>query len=347
MPPVRYARTADGVRIAFYTLGRGPACVVLFAYHVNHLELNWRVALHREGLQFLAEHFTVVAIDLRGAGLSERRVDALSLESFSRDIEAVLATLGVDRVAICAMGSSALMALEFAKRVPQRVRRLVFIQAGESETNKRLLSLRALNPDVESRLRGVLVGGDDSANAAALAAAAREALSADVLQHWEQLLSRSNLETVAAGVETPALLLHATEDDVIPLDAGRVLAGKMPNARFMPIAEAHPMQIWGHDEARHAMADWIAAGFGVNVPRRRKAGYDGTSGATLTERELEVLRLLAAGKTNRQIAAALAITTNTVSHHLRSIFAKTASTNRTEAAAFAHAHGLGVPGRRP
>jgi DNA-binding CsgD family transcriptional regulator/pimeloyl-ACP methyl ester carboxylesterase len=348
-PPIRYARTADGLRIAFYTVGQGPACVVLFAYHVSHLELNWQVTLHRRGIEFLAQHFTVVVLDLRGAGLSERRIDGLSLECFNRDIEAVLAALRLDRVAMVAMGPSAPIALKFAKAAADRVTSIVFIQAGESEANKRLLSLRAVNPEVEARLRGVLIGGDDSANAAALAAAARASLDAHVLKQWERVLAASGAATLASGVVTPTLFLHATDDDVIPLEAGRELAGLMTNSKLLTLAESHPMQIWGNGEALDAMVSWIAAGFGVRLrPRgrgRRKVG-GASSGAALTEREIAVLRLLAAGKTNRQIAAELFISTNTVSHHLRNIFAKTASTNRTEAAAFAHANGLSRGTRR-
>jgi NarL family two-component system response regulator LiaR len=54
------------------------------------------------------------------------------------------------------------------------------------------------------------------------------------------------------------------------------------------------------------------------------------------------LRVLAAGKSNQQIADELFISLNTVSHHLRNIFAKTGTVNRTEAASFAHQHGLTV-----
>lgn len=46
LPPVRHATTRDGVRVAFHTLGDGPAVAMLFPYHVNHLALNWQVALH-------------------------------------------------------------------------------------------------------------------------------------------------------------------------------------------------------------------------------------------------------------------------------------------------------------
>ena len=60
----------------------------------------------------------------------------------------------------------------------------------------------------------------------------------------------------------------------------------------------------------------------------------------LSEREADVLRLLATGKSNQQIADDLFISLNTVSHHLRNIFAKTGTSNRTEAASFAHQQGL-------
>lgn len=55
----------------------------------------------------------------------------------------------------------------------------------------------------------------------------------------------------------------------------------------------------------------------------------------LTEREVEVLRLISSGKSNRDIAATLFITTNTVANHVKNILSKTDSANRTEAAAYA------------
>jgi DNA-binding CsgD family transcriptional regulator len=60
----------------------------------------------------------------------------------------------------------------------------------------------------------------------------------------------------------------------------------------------------------------------------------------LTQREVEVLRLIAAGKSNRDIADELFIGTNTVANHVKNILSKTGSTNRTEAAAYAMRHGL-------
>jgi DNA-binding CsgD family transcriptional regulator len=61
---------------------------------------------------------------------------------------------------------------------------------------------------------------------------------------------------------------------------------------------------------------------------------------TLSARELEILGLLAQGRTNRQIGQALFISEHTAANHIRNILRKTGCANRTDAAAYAHRHGL-------
>lgn len=65
--------------------------------------------------------------------------------------------------------------------------------------------------------------------------------------------------------------------------------------------------------------------------------------AGLSPREVQVLRLVAAGKTNQEIATALFRSQNTVANHVRNILGKTQAANRTEASAFAVRHGLLKP----
>jgi ATP/maltotriose-dependent transcriptional regulator MalT len=64
--------------------------------------------------------------------------------------------------------------------------------------------------------------------------------------------------------------------------------------------------------------------------------------AGLTQREVDVLRLLASGSSNRVIAAALSLSESTVAHHVTSIFNKTGANNRAAATAFAFRHALTV-----
>ena len=74
----------------------------------------------------------------------------------------------------------------------------------------------------------------------------------------------------------------------------------------------------------------------------RRAGRAGGPAwpAGLTGREVEVLRLIAAGHSNRAIAQALFISPNTVLRHVSNIFTKTGVANRAQAAAYATRHGL-------
>ena len=67
---------------------------------------------------------------------------------------------------------------------------------------------------------------------------------------------------------------------------------------------------------------------------------NGARSAELTDRECEVLRLVAAGKTNREIATALVISQHTVGRHLQNIFMKLGLASRAAATAYAYEHDL-------
>ena len=73
----------------------------------------------------------------------------------------------------------------------------------------------------------------------------------------------------------------------------------------------------------------------ASQPAKAPAYPDG-----LTQREVEVLQLIAAGKTDREIAEELFISARTVGYHVGNILNKTTSTNRTEAATYAGRIGL-------
>ena len=80
------------------------------------------------------------------------------------------------------------------------------------------------------------------------------------------------------------------------------------------------------------------------LARARALGAGSTTVATAPEdlsgRELEILRLVAAGHSNREIGEELFISGHTVANHVRSILRKTGAANRTEAAGYAYRHAL-------
>jgi DNA-binding CsgD family transcriptional regulator len=107
--------------------------------------------------------------------------------------------------------------------------------------------------------------------------------------------------------------------------------GDRPQARALleqAVATAQQLGIHGLGERAGALLKELAA----PAAPARPAG--------LTGREVQVLRLIAAGHSNRAIAQALFISPNTVLHHVSNIFTKTGVANRAEAAAYATRHGL-------
>ncbi|HKR71926.1 MAG TPA: HD domain-containing phosphohydrolase [Streptosporangiaceae bacterium] len=88
----------------------------------------------------------------------------------------------------------------------------------------------------------------------------------------------------------------------------------------------------GRLDAEAAAAVLTAAGHRATRRQARPGG--------LTSREVEVLRLLARGLSNREIAERLVISRKTASHHVEHIYAKTGTTNRALASLFAASHGL-------
>lgn len=339
---------ADGGRVAFHVLGSGAPVAMLFPFHINHLELNWRVPLHRRAMEFLARHFTVINLDFRGAGLSDPLNGELSLDSFADALTAVFAEIGANRVGVLAMGAAGMIACHFAARDAQRVCRVVFVASGGSETNRQILHLRQSTPGVEARLRGALMGGvGDKRNAIALAEAAQASLDLPTLAQWERLLKGERQLPLTRPVTAPALYLHAADDQLVPLAAAESFIANMHNANLMVFPGRSGMDVWRNRAAVDEIVRFLQAGESparrVRPPRLRKSGNPGG----LSEREVEVVRLLASGRTNRQIAEELFISLNTVSHHLRNIFAKTGASNRTEAAAFAFEAGLASEMRSP
>jgi len=124
-------------------------------------------------------------------------------------------------------------------------------------------------------------------------------------------------------------------------------AGRRDEAQRELLAAAEVADRIGARPLRRALADLARRARLANSPARGSAQPGGAASrsplAGLTDREVEVLRLLAAGHSNREIAAELFIATKTASVHVSNILAKLGVSSRTEAAAMAHAQGIGLP----
>lgn len=171
----------------------------------------------------------------------------------------------------------------------------------------------------------------DPAKAGLLAAAAATARGAVHLASGENEAALDQLRA-ARGQWLELGLPYETGQTRVRLAAASRAAGDTGTARLeLSAARAAFVRLGAADEVRRV--DTLLAG---------EAADSGTPG-DLTRREVQVLRLVAAGRTNRDIAAELVISQHTVGRHLNNIFAKLGVGSRSAATAFAYRHGLVGP----
>ena len=141
------------------------------------------------------------------------------------------------------------------------------------------------------------------------------------------------------GIETTRRVLRASEHTQVVVltafsDRVQVLGALDAGARGYLLKDAEPDELLRGIRA-------AARGESPLDPRAAHAVLTRqTVGATLTEREREVLKLVAEGLPNKQIARALGITEKTVKAHMTKIFAAIGVTDRTAAALWAHRNGV-------
>ena len=122
--PIRYAKTADEINIALWTLGSGDPLVYMAGAPWCHVELL-QIPECRRWYERLAQNHMLVRYDVRGTGLSEREVTDLRLDAQLLDLEAVIEFQGLDEFCLFAAASAGPIAIAYAARHHDRVLRLV------------------------------------------------------------------------------------------------------------------------------------------------------------------------------------------------------------------------------
>ena len=145
---IRFCSTADGVRIAYATVGTGPALLVALS-GVSHLELEWEEPRVRDFWETIGQHHMVVRYDRHGCGLSDRNRTDFSLDSEIRTIEAIVKELGLKSFVLWGQRHGAAPAIGYAVKFPDRVSHLILCNAQRSMARR---SCRGRRPQESRRL---------------------------------------------------------------------------------------------------------------------------------------------------------------------------------------------------
>ncbi|WP_417208209.1 alpha/beta fold hydrolase [Antarctobacter sp.] len=271
MPPpdVRYALSSDGTAIAWSALGEGPP-LVRIGHWLSHLEMDTQSALWGPLIARLAAGRRLIRYDLRGTGLSERDAPLTGIDVFADDLAAVADAAGLDRFDLFAASQAAPVAIRFAARWPDRVRRLVVVggyvegrvhraAAGEDLDEDTMLAMiragwgKADSPFMQA-FATLFAPDATRAQRAELVAMQLSTASPERAVTLRKVIDRFDVRDDLPKVRIPALIFHAAGDAIHPLSQGQKLAAHLPGAQFVRLNSRSHMLL-PQDPAWAAMLD--------------------------------------------------------------------------------------------
>jgi pimeloyl-ACP methyl ester carboxylesterase len=339
---LRFCTLPDGARLAYALAGNGPPLVLIPGW-VSHLELSWPPL--RDAAGPLLARRRLVRYDKRGTGLSDRELPDASLAARLRDFEALIEHLGLQRFSVYATSAGGPIAMSYAAGHPERIDRLVLngsfargdAVAGRRQTSGALAGLvRAEWGLASAALTELFIPGASTEEREAFAQAQRLSADAETAAALLEATAEVDVTELLPKVAAPSLVVHVKGDRAVPFEFGREVAAGIPGARLLAIeGDRHTPAPDAERDLWRSIGDFLLEGEAPLVPAEtpKRVG-------DLSERETEVLRLLAQGHTNQQIADTLVISLNTAAHHVANVLAKTGAENRTQAAAWAHRQGV-------
>jgi class 3 adenylate cyclase/pimeloyl-ACP methyl ester carboxylesterase len=259
-PQIRYAKTSDGVNIAWYAVGQGLP-FVWPTHAMGDLEQSWRTPEVREMLERIASLSTLISYNIRGFGLSDHGTTDFSCDAMVRDLEAVVEAAGLRRFTLQVFADMSIPALYYASRNPDRLFALVLLNGvlrGE-DMSPGWQSLRRLAAtDWELAVRLMVQSNEPGWQLTQTIRETREAFgtstSRDAFLAYLSALAGWDGSEVAARVTTPTLVVHYTDSVAVPHEAARSLAAALPNGSFSSIKPAD-------DERNIDVATRVITGF--------------------------------------------------------------------------------------
>jgi pimeloyl-ACP methyl ester carboxylesterase/DNA-binding CsgD family transcriptional regulator len=349
-PPLYQARSADGVTLTWTSVGRGHPLIHLPGSPFSNLEAEWRIPVMRQAFNGLAGHLQYVQFDARGTGRSQRDVSDLSLDAMLRDIDAVVTASGLRRFALLGFYSSVTHAIAYAARHPDRISHLILFGGSARGWNpmsgpatQALLSLieRDWDTFVES-ITHAWLGWPDGEEGRLATDWFRTATTPAMARSTLQAAGEVDVSGLLSKVRCPVLVLHRRGQQVIPLEMSEELAAGLPHAELRVLAgESASLFFEETDEVVAEIVGFVTGGRpeGIAPPRGRGVASADRAGR-LTPREIDVLRLIAAGESNAEIASRLGVTDNTVERHITNLYRKIDARGRADATAFAIRRGI-------
>lgn len=343
---VSFVKSSDGVRIAYAISGNGPP-LVRAATWLTHIEHDWKGPIWSHWNRFLSESNQLTRYDPRGCGLSEREVEHISVDHWVDDFATVVDHLGLEKFSVLGVSQGGNVALKYAARFPDRVKKLIIMGTTPVSWRKvpelpicahseALIGLAAAswgdrNPAFRKMFANLFVPEAKPEHVDWFAKVCKQSATKEVAASYLNALGDMDMGDAMAKVaaaDIPTLVLHCIGDAITPIEAGRMLAAELPNAQFVTL-ESNNHILLESEPAWQVFCESVAAFLSAGEPHIQPP--DPRRFDTLTKREDQILRLVAKAWSNGQIAESLFITEKTVRNHVTNILDKIGVDTRAKA----------------
>jgi pimeloyl-ACP methyl ester carboxylesterase/DNA-binding CsgD family transcriptional regulator len=333
-------RLADGTEIVYALIGRGPLLVHAPGW-LTHLEVSWAMPAERRFYEMLAGGRTLVRYDKPGCGLSATTTAppslALEVETLRAVFDAATTAAGVETAELFGASTGSAAAAAFAAQHPGPVSRMVlyggWVRGPELATPQmrdHVLGLVGAHWGLGSGvLTDIFAPDADPATREAFTRYQRDVASPELARGMLAVAYELDVGEQLPRITAPTLVVHRDRDRAAPLEQGRALAAGIPGARL-------EVQV-GRDHL-----PWVGDAVGLATSVRRFSGLRpprAGAAAALTARQDQVARLVAEGRTNREIAAELTITERSAESHVERIRDRLGFRSRAQLAAWYSAGG--------
>ncbi|MDO8612260.1 MAG: adenylate/guanylate cyclase domain-containing protein [Dehalococcoidia bacterium] len=269
-PRIRYAKTSDGVDIAFWTLGEGPPLVYMPMIPNSHLQVEWQLDACRRWYERLSHGRMIVRYDNRGSGLSDRIISDYSPEALVRDLEAVVEQLKLEQFALMGLHRSGPIAVAYAADHPERITRLIlwctwartasYMEPARFQTLRRMLNEGDWQLGTETIARE-FTGWSEGPLTRAVAERIRQSTTQEVYRAIVDALAEFDASSFLPQIRCPTLILHPNNVPLVPVDMARQVAAGIADARLALVdGEALFPFIGDHEAKLQAIDEFLSEG---------------------------------------------------------------------------------------
>ncbi|MET1011863.1 MAG: adenylate/guanylate cyclase domain-containing protein [Actinomycetota bacterium] len=254
-PEIHYARTPEGVHIAYTEIGGGPMDVVFPGWGHSNIELAWGIPNQRRFLQKIGSLGRLIYFDPRGMGSSDRigGGQLLTLDSQMADVLSVMDAVGSDRAVMLGSDAAGPMAILFAATHPERTAALIIYGSEPSsdsvpgypggwteeewdaylEKQKRRWGQREYVREYIKEMAPSMTLDDRALDA--YTTAFRMTGGPGTALALETMWRETDVRDVLPAVHVPTLILHRTDDQLYSIAGARFTAERISGSRFVEL----------------------------------------------------------------------------------------------------------------